>query len=320
MIKSKYKIIGILLTIISFIYIAYIILNYRYDTIPFHKYSLFLLISTFFLFTVINTITLFISSIIWKFILEFSSRKKINTKEIINVYIKSNISKYLPGNVMLYISRNFLGEKLGWDRKKILYSSLLELFLGTLFTFFIFIIFIVLSDKTDLNRLKLLINYNYIYLFILIAVFFIIGFLIWGIKSKKLQLLFSYAKFKEIKNLLLKCFSLYSINFIITSSIIIWVFYLYTEIPLSANNIILITGSSVIAYFIGFIAVGSPAGIGIRESIIIILLSPICNPASILIALAILRLTGIIGDVLAYFIIIILKNNTFTNKTQRLHE
>jgi hypothetical protein len=247
--------------------------------------------------------------------LEFISRKKLNNKEIINVYLKSNISKYLPGNVMQYASRNFLGEKFGWDREKIIYSSALELFLGTLFTFILFIICIILTGKADLNRLSFLINKNYIYLFIFIAIIFNAGILFWGLKSKKLYLLFTKTNFREIKRLLLKCFSLYFVNSAINILIAIWVFYLYSETFLSLNNMILIAASTVIAYFVGFVAVGSPAGIGVRESIMIILLSPICNPVSILIALAVLRLTSIIGDVLAYFITIFF----FRNKYLKIH-
>ncbi|MFA6922753.1 MAG: hypothetical protein WC223_00730 [Bacteroidales bacterium] len=315
MIKSKFKYIGIIISILSLIYIYHVIKNSKFETIPFHKYSLILLISTFFLFSVINIISIFICSIIWKIILEFISRKKLNNKEIINVYLKSNISKYLPGNVMQYASRNFLGEKFGWDREKIIYSSALELFLGTLFTFILFIICIILTGKADLNRLSFLINKNYIYLFIFIAIIFNAGILFWGLKSKKLYLLFTKTNFREIKRLLLKCFSLYFVNSAINILIAIWVFYLYSETFLSLNNMILIAASTVIAYFVGFVAVGSPAGIGVRESIMIILLSPICNPVSILIALAVLRLTSIIGDVLAYFITIFF----FRNKYLKIH-
>ncbi len=306
MIKSKYKIIGILLTIISFIYIFYIILNYRFDTISFRKYSIFLLLLTLFIISIISIISLIISSFSWKYILEFLSQKKIKTKEIINVYLKSNISKYLPGNVMQFAARNFLGKKFDWDQKQIAYSSVIEIILSTLFTLFVLIVFFILNGKADLYRLSYIINYNYTYLFFSLSVLIIIGLLIWSIKKK--TILIFKTNYKEIKKLLIKCFFVYILNFIISSSVIIVTFYFFTNISLSISNIIAITEASILAYFIGFIAIGSPAGIGVRESIMIILLLPICNPASILIPLAILRLTGIIGDVLAYFIIIIAGN------------
>lgn len=304
-VRSNLKPIGVILTIASLIYIAFIIKDSRFEIILVQNQSYFSLISTFIFIPALCVITLFINSFSWKLILEFLSQKPIGMIDIVNVYFRSNIAKYFPGNVLQYASRNFLGSKFHWDQKEIFFSSFLELLLNTLFIILVLSGF-VFFQKSDLNSLDVFINYKKIYLYITIVVIAFIGLLLWSKKSKQLNAFILKIRTKHVSVLLLKYFLFFILNFFIGSVLTIWVFDIYTNIPLTLSNTILIIEASTVSFFIGFIAIGSPAGIGVRESLMIVLLSSVGSPASILSALIILRITGILGDIIAYFFIVAL--------------
>lgn len=301
-IKAKYKFIGISLTVISFVYIAFIIRNYDLNFEEIRNASTTSFFSIFIITPVLCAISIFISSVIWKNILDVISLKQTKQFEITEVYLKSNISKYLPGNVMQFASRNFLGIKFGWGQKEIAFSSILEIILSSCFTLIIFLIFIVLGMRTN-N----LINFNSFFslrnICIFVSIILILGIVIIVIGKMRVQVfsVFSKIKLRSFLLFIVKYFLLSLFSFLISSIIIIWIFYLSTDILLNFANIINIIGASVIAYFAGYIAIGSPAGIGVRESVMIMMLTPLCSPGSVIIALVLIRFTGILGDILAYF-------------------
>ena len=75
----------------------------------------------------------YISSAAWKQILEFLGGRKFFYAEIRNVYVRSNIAKYLPGNVMHFAGRNVLGKKFGFSQFDMALSTVIEV-ISLLFT------------------------------------------------------------------------------------------------------------------------------------------------------------------------------------------
>ena len=69
----------------------------------------------------------YINAYVWKLYIDFFSQKRNDTRPIQKVYLKSNIAKYLPGNILQYADRNILGSQLGIGHKSIAAASVMEL-------------------------------------------------------------------------------------------------------------------------------------------------------------------------------------------------
>ncbi|QSX36832.1 lysylphosphatidylglycerol synthase domain-containing protein [Shewanella sedimentimangrovi] len=68
----------------------------------------------------------------------------------------------------------------------------------------------------------------------------------------------------------------------------------------AAANFWLLTGSFALAWVAGFVTPGAPAGLGIRETIMVTLLEPAYGPGAALSLALLLRLITSLGDALAF--------------------
>ena len=73
-------------------------------------------------------------------------------------------------------------------------------------------------------------------------------------------------------------------------------------------------GAYVLAWLAGFITPGTPAGVGVREIVLLFLLRGQIEQADLLLAIVLGRVVTVIGDLL-YFIMA-----TFINKKRRIKE
>ena len=106
----------------------------------------------------------------WKLILEFINGTKVSTGDVFRVYLKANIAKYLPGNVMHYAGRNYLGSRLGWKNTEMALSSLLEYGFGFGLTGLVIVIFFCLGFVSLPPDVTLAINTGNIAKYAVIAV------------------------------------------------------------------------------------------------------------------------------------------------------
>ena len=81
-------------------------------------------------------------------------------------------------------------------------------------------------------------------------------------------------------------------------SIYIFIF----DIVFSLKDFIATTNIFIISWFLGYITPGAPGGIGVRETALILMLSPILGKESTLMASIILRLVTTISDVIAFLL------------------
>ena len=137
--KKITELIGYVLTFLSLVYIAGILVNI--DTSQLHISNPLLSLVLILVFGALASVSVFIGAYSWKLILEFVNGAPVATKDVYRVYLKSNIAKYLPGNVMHYAGRNYLGSKLGWKNTEMAFSSLLEYIFGFGLTGLIIVLF-----------------------------------------------------------------------------------------------------------------------------------------------------------------------------------
>ncbi len=89
-----------------------------------------------------------------------------------------------------------------------------------------------------------------------------------------------------------------------------WAVTSNTEIVL--GNILTISGIYLISWLIGYVTPGAPGGLGVKEAVMVFLLSGIMQESDIILSAFILRFCNIIGDFLAFLL------NKIINKTNKI--
>ncbi|RKD32278.1 lysylphosphatidylglycerol synthase domain-containing protein [Thermohalobacter berrensis] len=314
MIKKKYiKYLGKIITGISLLFIIKSILSFDIGFKLLLKPNVFL---TIVVLAIVLSSSVLLNSLAWKKLIEMLSSSELNILEIINIYAKSNVSKYLPGNVMHYASRNIIGSKYNIEQTNMFYSTILEIILKILSAFAIVIVFVRNELLFAIKQLGDTIYLNINTLVILVFLMIIPIIVLIYIKSKKM-----IDKKLKIQSLLFS-FLIYTFIFFLNIFVFLAVSIFIVDCPIGNENIFYISGIYILAWLLGYLTPGSPGGIGIRESIMILMLSEIFNTDNIVFVSIIIRLITVLADLAAYFSNIILERKVGiineTNNTNSL--
>ena len=291
---KKIKYIGIVFTLLSFYYIIYNITKIDFDFSSIHlnlKNSFTLILSI-----LACAFSVYLFGFAWMLILNNINAPKVASFKLIKIYVKTNIGKYLPGNVMHFAARNIFGNRYGISHVNLGISSILEI----LFILVTLLIFLISFESSSF--IKIIKNTNikwaHYVAFIVIAVLIILWVILFkrDYLQKKIRLL-------SIKNILiafLSTFPVYCFIFMIFGYILFLLIGQTSSTNLVLGETIHITLYYALAWIAGLVVIGAPGGIGVRESVLLLLLSPIYDKQSILIAIILHRLVYIVGEFLAF--------------------
>ncbi|MFH8134988.1 hypothetical protein ABU178_12505 [Pantoea osteomyelitidis] len=201
---------------------------------------------------------------------------KLPVKSYLAIYGISQIGKYIPGNIFHYVGKQFLGVAYGIPAKKLAKSQLYEIFLQLLSALG-FAVFIGYSC---------LFNEHGIYAFSLMALSnFIIYLTVYFFKKKTIISLFFYMIFLCVLG------GLFAV-----------VLKIVSHFDYDAESFFYIISAFSTAWLIGFVIPGAPAGIGVRETVLIFLLSPSGLAEHDVFTSAILfRIISVCGDFIFFF-------------------
>jgi hypothetical protein len=313
--KKITELIGYVLTFLSLIYIAGILVNI--DTgqlqISHPLWSLVLIL----VFGALASVSVCIGAYSWKLILEFVNGAPVATQDVYRVYLNANIAKYLPGNVMHYAGRNYLGSKLGWKNTEMAFSSLLEYIFGFGLTGLIIVLFALVGLVNLPQQFELTVDTE------VIAKYLGIGFLI-VLTAVTLLFLYRYFLVKEQPGVTAKKMSGYAGRFFTVKFLILFVkmffitlscflinciFYFYLchvilDFQIRPEDFFNANAALSIASYTSILTPGVPGGIGVKESVSVLLLSAYGYPKeSLLLSLLVFRITCVLGDVVPFFLI-----------------
>jgi|GEM_PF-1220303 len=300
MIKKIFKVSSYILVIISFIFI------YKSLT-SFDKRQLYIFLSykglaILFFFSFLYSLNSFSFALAWRNLLRIFSAKNIPVKIVFGLYFKSNIAKYLPGNVFHFAGRHLLIEEKMVSHTQLLLANLFEI--GLLIISSVSLVLIgVLTGLLEIPEVILsMISFKYllggsIIIFIAGALIFILLF-----KTKRFEFfsnVLSLFNSGTVKKLLFSS-CLYSIMYITTGIIFYLVIYYLTGSDFSFILLLRVIFIFTLAWVSGYIVPGAPGGVGIREAILIIMMSPYHDQSVIAMASVILRIITIFGDIFTY--------------------
>jgi glycosyltransferase 2 family protein len=246
----------------------------------------------------------YISSFAWKQILQFLYGKKIAYSEIRDVYVKSNIAKYLPGGLMHFAGRNVLGKKLGFSQIDMALSTIIEvialMITACLWSF-------VLAYQSVGQAIVSVAGKYSPWLFVSLAAI-VISVIITGIVyTYKKGFLQKYRKLFSLGflRLFVMLFFIYSLTMLIPGTFLV-LMYKALGATLPLHLVILVIAGYMISWVLGYV-VPIPGGIGVREAALIFMLSIPCGEQYTAVAIILHRIASIFGDTIAFFFEMILE-------------
>ena len=293
------KFLGNILAVFSILFVAYRLyeMDFEWDGFENHFQTyLFLFLLSF--LAIFNN---FINAFAWKKYIDFFSGEKNNVFVLSGIYLKANIQKYLPGNVVQYAGRNLLAKEYGISQKSIAAASVMELIWISVSAVFFSVVISLQNTKIVIRQLwsHQIVKENIKIFLALSVIILFIGFVVLK-TSKDKKMIVSYLN-RTFFILLGVTGLIYISNFIISGLLLFLILVLILHCEVSYISI---ASTNVLAWLAGYIVPGSPGGIGIRETVLILLLGTEHSRGTVTLAAVLLRVCGIAGDFFSYLMVL----------------
>ncbi|MCK8059984.1 MULTISPECIES: lysylphosphatidylglycerol synthase domain-containing protein [unclassified Fusibacter] len=303
--KRIMNLIGNILMILSFAFIAERIIKFNVDFSDLYSLRLMMIVITSVITYAILVITL---AKIFETLLGKLTRSIIVKNSTIKLYCKSNLYKYLPGNIFHYIGRNQIAIDNEIKHYAVIATTLMEMILLIFTAIITSIIFAGEFAVTYLMKRHILNEVYYGLGLLLIAACLII---LVNIKNSTVRNYIEKMK-DQLRHVgfavTIKIIVLYMITFIVNAVMFMMVLACVGG-TLDLGLVLPIIGMYSLSWVIGFVTPGAPAGIGIREAMMSVFLFGIVQENLVVTAVLLYRAVTIFGDVLGYVIAYRWENN-----------
>lgn len=204
-----------------------------------------------------------------------AGKLEINFLSALQIYAKSQLAKYVPGNIFQFLGRQALMSAKDYRNKDVARTTFLELS--------------ILAVAGSLFFLPLAAMLLFSFSTILTVLFFaglVLSFL---------------AVLKAVSNMNWVWSFLSYFTFLLgTGFIFVLTIYVFAGQALTSQKFVLITVSYVVAWLLGLLTPGAPAGLGIREAVLLFLLKDIMPESALLLSILISRFINVLADILFY--------------------
>ena len=196
----------------------------------------------------------------------------------LRAYAISQLAKYVPGNIFQFAGRQAIGVAAGFGNGPLAKSALLELGLlvggGALFA--------LLAVPLSFHWLEFAPAAPYIHWLALAA-----------FASVALLAMLALARFGGRG---LQLAALFYLTFLALSGVVFVGCFAVAGGEAATAHLLAVIGAYVIAWLAGLVTPGAPAGIGVREAVLLVLLGNLAAPPVILLAVVIGRAVTVVGD------------------------
>lgn len=243
----------------------------------------------------------YLSAAAWKWMLQFLQGGRLEYRPAADVYVRANIAKYLPGNFMHFAGRNLLAARLGLSQLDVAFSTAAEIGLLLLTACLWAAVLALRAFGAVLARSAAALSAHRLPAAAAAAVLAVcvVGLLIW---THKKGLWKKYRRFFTGRFLLLclKLVGIYSVTLLLPGIFLgILYFGLFGGSP-TAGAMLRIAAAYTLSWVAGYIVPGAPGGLGVRESMLLLVLDPILPGSQVLIVAILHRILSILGDAAAF--------------------
>lgn len=237
----------------------------------------------------------------WLVFTQSLSGKKIPFSAAMPVYTKSNIYKYVPGNVFQYIGRNQLAADMSISHVDVACATIFDILFCVLWTGIISVIFLggALSELLAKYGKNLVIVFSAGIVIAAAAAVMIRVKFKGKVKGYMARYLKAFEKGNRMK--LSQGVVYYLLQNIVSAAMYFICLHLVFGGSLGFSELASLTGAFMFAWIIGFVTPGAPGGIGIRESVMLFVCGDKYEEKVLLFVLAI-RISSILADIAALFI------------------
>ena len=243
----------------------------------------------------------YFSAAAWKATLQFLHGGRLRYRMIAPVYARSNIAKYLPGNFMHFAGRNLLAGRLGFSQVDIAFSTVAEVavLLLTACVWSAALAYARFSAVLGgaVRRLAAHRAMASAAALILLAALAVLVLLVRrdGYREKYRRF-FTPAFFR----LLGRLFAMYSVTLLLPGVFMLLMFVVMFGYAPTLPAALLTVAAYTVSWAAGYITPGAPGGLGVRESILLLMLGPVYPENLILIVAILHRVLSILGDAAAF--------------------
>jgi uncharacterized membrane protein YbhN (UPF0104 family) len=204
------------------------------------------------------------------------------------IYGKTQIAKYIPGNIFHFAGRHVLAAKEGASHKQLVMAATCEIVMMLVTTGLISLTTIVFLWQ----RIP-----HYPHPIALVLAALSVGFvvLIIGLRRFGFRQVIQGVQWRKLMAAQLSYFCFFAI------SVSLFLFLFFQE-GIAVTNWVLIAGGYALAWAIGFVVPGAPGGLGVREAMLVTFLSGVLEEKSVLITAILFRFVTTLGDVLFFLI------------------
>lgn len=295
--KKYYKVIGTIVTVIALVFVVKKIVTMDVDWSMFASGRIIALIGGCVL---VQTAVILFMSMPWVRFVRILSGTNIPMKDALPVYTKSNLMKYVPGNIFQYVGRNQLAADLKISHVDVACATVLDIVCSMVTPL---LLIVVLMGK---NMLELIQTYSTNFLLVLgagIAVLVLLFLLLrWKFREPLQRYFEKYRKLLNRKILIrvLGVFLLYVAQYIISTAMYAVPAVFLFDVP--AEKLGLFLGTYLFSWIIGFITPGAPGGIGIREAVMMLMCGSFLDTNTIMLYAVTMRLISTFGDIAAFLV------------------
>ncbi|MCH4209381.1 hypothetical protein [Bifidobacterium sp.] len=291
------KIIGNALTVVAIGFVVWKLTTQHID------YSMLLradAILPIIVVTVLQTVIVLTNGFPWTVVVSSISNVKVSFFQTMPVYLKSNLMKYIPGNVFQYVGRNELAARYRLSHIQVAFATVTDVLLNVFSALCISLAFFRAYVVTTLSRSR----FFWVALAMAALILICAGAALymrreWA-KSKIVQ--YSYLFTRRTVGKICLCLGYYIVALVAGGVLFALTFYWLLGEPFSPGPAFTLISAYTLSWLIGFITPGAPAGIGIKEAVMIAVVPASVSSPAIAVAMVAIRVIATIADILAFFI------------------
>jgi len=225
-----------------------------------------------------------------------------NTKfsEIYRVYSRSQIGKYLPGNVFHYVGRQFIGKSVGLKHDVVLTVTTCEILFQVFASIIIAVAGFPALTVNPLHKVIIFVLGGATITMIALGPF-LMNQLIkrFAQASTYVQKVSLFSPKSQVRFFFVPLIA-YMLSFLMIGGLICVVSSVVYLSECSLNHMLKFGSIYAIAWTLGLVTPGSPGGIGVRDAVLTVQLSPLIGASHALTLALGLRAAAVLGDVLFY--------------------
>lgn len=290
--KNLIKQAGNIIAIIAMAFIAVRLYKYRSEI---HDIWNAKLLTVILLAAVVCGALVIISSRCFHLLTLAVTKKDIKASLVIPLYVKSNLYKYLPGNIMHYVGRNQIAVESEATHPQIVLCTMTEMGVSCIAGLSAGLLLSYSFVRDWISRH----DHRLLWLIVFAAVVVTAACTIMMITDNKLS-----ARIRTVINCrnlaLITGILLYNIANQITQGLMFVFLLKVMGVAIAPEFYLSVAGVYAFAWLIGFITPGSPGGLGVREAMLSVFLSDVVSPGLISTAAILNRVITIFGDILAF--------------------